>query len=119
MLKLPFNPELPSALTPERIDELNSLSLKAQIEDEGSISGNKVDENYLAIETCAMQEVHSNLSDFDTHSHFYNNINTAFALLIEKRPNERDSIFTTYQDLNTLSELFKLEGCLSIRSGAR
>jgi hypothetical protein len=102
MLNLPFNHNLQSALPVERIQELNTLALRAQMGEKGLISEGKIIEDYLVIETCGMLDVYADLSEFDTNHLFYTNIDAAFKLLLENRPNDRDSIFITYTDLTTL-----------------
>lgn len=102
MLNLPFNHNSPSALSVERIHELNALALRAQVDECGSNSEGEVREDHLVIETSGMQEVYDYLSEFDAHRLFYYNIDRAFSLLLEKNPGSSMDVFNTYTQLTSL-----------------
>jgi hypothetical protein len=101
-LNLPFSPEFTSSLSNERINELNILALKATKNDNSSITDNQIHEHCLIIETDAMKEVYENILEFSTSTSFYENLDRAFNSLIEKEPEKRISIFTTYRELSAM-----------------
>lgn len=106
-IKLPFNHAMPSSLSNERINELNQLAVRAQLNDQGIIEDNEVDESSLVIETCAMKEVYEELSDIGEYGDFYYHIDSAFDLLLADRPKDTKGIFQSYKDLTSMFRIIE------------
>lgn len=100
-LTFPFNTELPSRLSKERISQLNYLSYDAELR-YGARDKERVDEGSLMIECFGLIEALEMATDFDSGKDFHNNIWRAFSNLIKECPNDRASIFSTYSDLTSL-----------------
>lgn len=107
VIKSPFNPDLPSSLTKDRINELNHLALKATIDDRRPV-GNKIDNHYLLMEAFAIEELCKALLDVDGDTiDFYYHINSAFKMLLQDRPREFDSVFSSYSKLTNILRLIE------------
>ncbi len=100
-IKLPFNPDIPSSVPKERIIELNQLAKNAFLNTEKSSADYSIMHD-LIVETCALKEVHEELSDIGEFGDFYYHIDSAFALLIADNPSNIKGVFQTYKDLTSL-----------------
>lgn len=100
-LTLPFNSELPSSLSVERINQLNYLAYDAEVR-YGERSGDAVGEGAMLVEAFGLVEVLEVLCYFDDDVNFHSNINSAFKELIKSHPENIESIFNTYRDLTVL-----------------
>jgi hypothetical protein len=103
-MALPFNTQSPSTLPASRINELNTLAIKAT----AVLNRNEqVSEHNLIIETHAIKEVYESVLEATTGNDFYRNIDSAFKALIGKNPDQRSSVFQTYTDLISMLRIIE------------
>ena len=100
-VKFPFNPDAKSALSKERINEINQMCLRAEINNK-SFNGIKVDENTLLIEVFGLQEVFEQISYMGSRTDFYYHIDEAFKLLMNERSDDRVNVLDNYQSLTAM-----------------
>lgn len=104
-IKFPFNPDMPSALSKERINELNQLSLRAFLNKRTSGIPDYNIMNDLIIETCFIKDLAEQIGDINMCGKFYTHIDKAFEMLLTDKNSITKDVFNTYQ---TLTSLFRL-----------
>jgi hypothetical protein len=99
----PFNSEAPSALTPERIKQINRLCLEAELKSGFSQTPiANFDHMSLMLATSGMKEVLEAINDFDSFIHFYRVIDGAFESHLEKNPTDAVNVMRTYKRLTSM-----------------
>lgn len=106
-IKLPFNPELPSSLSKERINELNQLSLRAFLNKRTSGIPDYNIMHDLIIETCFIKDLAEQIGDLNACGKFYTHIDEAFEMLLTDKGSNTKEVFRSYQFLTSLFRLIE------------
>ena len=104
-----INIELRSTLPVERLQQINHLAVQAHVNSGLSPKTDSMYLDSLVVETCALKDVYEGLSETGIFNNFYENIDKAFRLLIEKTPHKAGEVFETYSQLNSLFRVIDKE----------